>query len=104
MLLEAPAVTSPVAAVNFLTGLVIGQCLPRHHHDEFLKFLKTIDKQTTAGLQIHLILDNDATHKHSNVQTWLAKRPRFHLRAASGHGGPRDRWSPARLGGLRSCG
>jgi len=51
----------------------------RHRHDEFLKFLKTIDKQTPAGLQIHLILDNYATHKHANVATWLAKNPRFHL-------------------------
>ncbi len=43
------------------------------------QFLKTIDRQTPAGLQIHLILDNYATHKHPNVQTWLAKNPRFHL-------------------------
>jgi len=71
--------TTLFAALNVLTGVVVGQCLPRHRHDEFLKFLKTIDRQTPAGLQIHLILDNYATHKHPNVQTWLAKNPRFHL-------------------------
>jgi len=71
--------TTLFAALNVLTGVVVGQCLPRHRHDEFLKFLKTIDRQTPAGLQIHLILDNYATHKHPNVATWLAKNPRFHL-------------------------
>ena len=48
-------------------------------HTEFLKFLRTIDKQVPAGLQIHLILDNYATHKHENVRKWLSKHPRFHL-------------------------
>lgn len=71
--------TTLFAALNVLTGVVVGQCLPRHRHEEFLKFLKTIDKQTPQGLQIHLILDNYATHKHANVQRWLVKNPRFHL-------------------------
>jgi transposase len=71
--------TTLFAALNVLTGVVVGQCLPRHRHDEFLKFLKTIDRQTPAGLDIHLILDNYATHKHENVRRWLAKHPRFHL-------------------------
>ena len=62
-----------------LTGSVIGQCLPRHRHIEFLKFLRTIDREVPKGLEIHLILDNYATHKHKNVQKWLAKHPRFHL-------------------------
>lgn len=62
-----------------LTGVVIGQCLPRHRHEEFLTFLRTIDKQTPKGLDIHLILDNYATHKHANVAAWLGKHPRFHL-------------------------
>jgi transposase len=71
--------TTLFAALNVLTGVVVGQCLPRHRHEEFLKFLKTIDKQTPQGLQIHLILDNYATHKHANVQRWLDRNPRFHL-------------------------
>ena len=58
---------------------VIGQCLPRHRHIEFLKFLRTIDREVPEGLEIHLILDNYATHNHANVKAWLAKHPRFHL-------------------------
>ena len=62
-----------------LTGSVIGQCLPRHRHIEFLKFLRTIDREVPKGLEIHLILDNYSTHNHANVKAWLAKHPRFHL-------------------------
>ena len=71
--------TTLFAALDVLTGVVIGQCLPRHRHEEFLKFLRTIDQQTPKGLAIHLILDNYGTHKHENVVNWLAKHPRFHL-------------------------
>jgi len=71
--------TTLFAALNVLTGVVVGQCLPRHRNEEFLKFLKTIDRQTPKGLAVHLILDNYATHKHVNVARWLAKNPRFHL-------------------------
>ena len=71
--------TTLFAALDVLTGSVIGQCLPRHRHSEFLKFLRLIDRQVPKGLQVHLILDNYATHKHPNVKTWLAKHPRFHL-------------------------
>jgi transposase len=71
--------TTLFAALDVLTGSVIGQCLPRHRHIEFLKFLRTIDRQVPKGLQIHLILDNYAAHKHPKVQAWLAKHPRFHL-------------------------
>jgi transposase len=71
--------TTLFAALNVLTGVVVGQCLPRHRHEEFLKFLKTIDKQTPQGLDVHLILDNYATHKHANVARWLTKHPRFAL-------------------------
>ena len=71
--------TTLFAALDVLTGSVIGQCLPRHRHIEFLKFLRTIDREVPKGLQIHLILDNYATHKHPNVKAWLAKHPRFHL-------------------------
>ncbi len=71
--------TTLFAALNVLTGVVIGQCLPRHRNGEFLKFLRRIDKEVPKGLQIHLILDNYGTHKHPNVTAWLAKHPRFHL-------------------------
>ena len=62
-----------------LTGAVIGPCLPRHRHDEFLVFLRRIQREVPRGLQVHLILDNYATHSHPDVQAWLAKHPRFHL-------------------------
>jgi len=71
--------TTLFAALDVLTGGVIGQCLPRHRHIEFLKFLRTIDAAVPAGLEIHLILNNYSTHKHANVKTWLGKHPRFHL-------------------------
>ena len=71
--------TTLFAALDVLTGAVIGQCLPRHRHIEFLKFLRTIDREVPKGLEIDLILDNYATHNHANVKTWLAKHPRFHL-------------------------
>ena len=71
--------TTLFAALEVATGKVIGQCLPKHRHDEFLKFLRTIDGNVPAELQIHLILDNYATHKHADVKKWLEKHPRFHL-------------------------
>ena len=71
--------TSLFAALDVATGAVIGQCMKRHRHQEFLRFLRTIDRQTPKKRDLHLILDNYATHKHSNVKTWLAKHPRIHL-------------------------
>jgi transposase len=71
--------TTLFAALEVLSGKVIGQCLPRHRHTEFLKFLRTIDREVPKGLEIHMILDNYSTHKHENVNKWLAKHPRFHL-------------------------
>jgi transposase len=71
--------TTLFAALNVLTGMIISECMPRHRHQEWLKFLKTIDAQVPKDLQIHLILDNYATHKHEDVTKWLDKHPRFHL-------------------------
>jgi transposase len=71
--------TTLFAALDVLTGSVIGECLPRHRHEEFLKFLRIIDREVPKRLQIHLILDNYRTHKHADVTAWLAKHPRFHL-------------------------
>ena len=58
---------------------MIGQCQNRHRHQEWLKFLQQIDAETPADRDLHLILDNYATHKHPKVKQWLAKHPRFHL-------------------------
>src|ERR1700716_114968 len=71
--------TTLFAALNVLTGVVIGQCLPRHRNTEFVKFLRTIDREVPTGLQIHMICDNYGTHNHANVKKWLAKHPRCHL-------------------------
>lgn len=71
--------TTLFAALDVLTGEVIGQCLPRHRHEEFLKFLRTIDREVPGHLQTHLILDNYSTHKHAEVKRWLGRHPRFHL-------------------------
>jgi transposase len=71
--------TTLFAALEVATGNVIGECLPQHRHHEFLVFLKTIQKNVPAGVPVHLILDNYATHKHPAVTAWLAKNPRFHL-------------------------
>jgi transposase len=71
--------TTLFAALDLLEGTVIGDCLPRHRHQEFLKFLRHIDRETPAGLDLHLIVDNYATHKHDRVKAWLARHPRFHL-------------------------
>ncbi len=71
--------TTLFAALDALTGKVIGQCLPRHRNGEFLRFLRTIDRRVPKGLAVHLILDNYGTHNQPNVKAWLAKHPRFHL-------------------------
>jgi transposase len=69
--------TTLFAALNTLDGKVIGHCLPRHRHQEFLRFLRIIDRQTPKGLGLHLILDNYATHNHPTVKAWLANHSRF---------------------------
>jgi len=71
--------TTLFAALNVLSGVILGKCLPRHRNGEFLTFLRLIDRSVEKGLQIHLIVDNYGTHKHANVKAWLAKHPRFHL-------------------------
>ncbi len=71
--------TTLFAALNVLDGTVIGQCMKRHRHQEFLRFLRKLDRETPKRLDIHLIVDNYATHKHAKVKAWLAKHPRFHL-------------------------
>ncbi len=71
--------TTLFAALNVADGQIIGQCQDRHRHQEWLKFLKLIDQQTPADREVHLILDNYATHTHPKVKAWLARHARFHL-------------------------
>jgi transposase len=71
--------TTLFAALNMLDGKVIGTCMKRHRHREFVNFLKLIDKSTPAGLDLHLIVDNYATHKTPAVKRWLTTHTRFHL-------------------------
>jgi transposase len=71
--------TTLFAALSTLDGSVVGQCLPRHRHQEFLKFLRTLDREFPRGLRLHLILDNYQTHKHADVTAWLERHPRFVL-------------------------
>jgi transposase len=71
--------TTLFAALDVLQGKVIGQCMLKHRAREFLRFLRRLDQETPAGLDLHLILDNYAAHKTPAVKGWLARRPRFHL-------------------------
>ena len=71
--------TTLFAALSMLDGKVIGDCMPRHRHQEFIRFLKRIDTETLQALSLHLIVDNYGTHKHPRVQSWLQRHPRFHL-------------------------
>jgi len=71
--------TTLFAAFNVLDGKVIGQCMSRHRHQEFIRFLDRINRETPPDLDLHLIVDNYATHKHANVRDWLAQHPRFHF-------------------------
>ncbi len=71
--------TTLFAALNVLDGTVIGQCLKRHRHQEFLRFLRHIDRNTPTFLDLHLIVDNYATHKTPEVKKWLKKHRRFHF-------------------------
>jgi transposase len=71
--------TTLFAALEMTKGRLMGTCMPRHRHQEWIKFLKLIDKQTPSGLKLHLIVDNYATHKHPKVKSWIKRHPRFHL-------------------------
>jgi transposase len=71
--------TTLFAALDVVTGKVIGQCLPRHRHQEYLRFLKKIDREVPKGLTVHVIADNYATHKHPQVRAWLEAHRRFQM-------------------------
>jgi len=71
--------TTLFAAYNVLTGIVIGTCMTQHRHQEWLKFLKQIDRETPQHREVHLIVDNYCTHKHPKVLNWQKRHPRFHF-------------------------
>ncbi|HEY3458219.1 MAG TPA: IS630 family transposase [Bryobacteraceae bacterium] len=75
---ERYGTTTLFAALNVLDGTVIGQCQPRHRHQEFVKFLEKIDRSVPRRREIHLILDNYGTHTHADVKEWLTAHPRYH--------------------------
>ena len=78
--------TTLFAALDVLDGTVIGRCMARHRHQEFLRFLNAIERAVPAGKVIHAILDNYGSHKHPKVKAWLARHPRwtFHFTPQSG--------------------
>jgi transposase len=71
--------TTLFAAIEMTEGRLIGTCMSKHRHQEWIKFLKQIDAETPAELDLHLIVDNYATHKHPKVQSWLKRHRRFHI-------------------------
>lgn len=71
--------TTLFAALELAEGRIIADCMPRHRHQEWLAFLKKIDAETPPELDLHLIVDNYATHKHPKVLAWLKRHPRFHM-------------------------
>jgi putative transposase len=71
--------TTLFAALDIASGTVLTECKSRHRHQEFLQFLKRIDQAVPGHLDVHLIVDNYATHKHAKVRLWLAERTRFHI-------------------------
>jgi transposase len=87
--------TTLFAALDAVTGKVLGECHRRHRSQEFLRFLRTIDRNVPAELEIHLILDNYATHKTPAVKRWLGHHPRFHLHFTPKYSSwlnPAERW------------
>ncbi|MBC7820766.1 MAG: IS630 family transposase [Planctomycetaceae bacterium] len=70
--------TTLFAAIELAQGKIIAECLPQHRHQEWIRFLKKIDAETPPKLDLHLIVDNYATHKHPRVLAWLKRHPRFH--------------------------
>ena len=71
--------TTLFAALDVATGEVLTKCKRRHRHQEFLSFLRAIDRNVAPAIDVHLVMDNYATHKHAKVKAWLAQRPRYHV-------------------------
>jgi transposase len=83
---ERHGTTTLFAALNILDGTVLGRCMQRHRHQEFIRFLNAVEAAVPAGKLVHAILDNYGTHKHPKVRAWLARHPRwvFHFTPTSG--------------------
>jgi len=71
--------TTLFAAIKLADGRLIGTCMPRHRHQEWIRFLNLIDRETPADLDLHLVVDNYATHKHPKVKRWLSRHRRIHM-------------------------
>jgi len=71
--------TTLFAALELAEGRLIGTCMPQHRHQEWIRFLRQIDRETPKDMDLHLIVDNYSTHKHANVQNWLKRHRRFHV-------------------------
>jgi len=71
--------TTLFAAIELAEGRLIGSCMPRHRHQEWIRFLNQIDRETPADLDLHLVVDNYSTHNHPKVKKWLSRHPRFHV-------------------------
>ena len=82
---ERNGITTLFTALNVLAGSVIGRCMQRHRHQEFIRFLNAVEAESPAGKLVHVVLDNYATHKHPKVLEWLARHPRwtFHFTPTS---------------------
>jgi transposase len=76
---ERHGVTSLFAAMDVASGVTISSCYRRHRHQEFLRFLNDVEASLPRGLEVHLVMDNYGTHKVSQVRTWLARHPRYHV-------------------------
>jgi putative transposase len=76
---ERHGTTTLFAALDVTSGQVMTKCVARHRHQEFLQFLRQIETSVPIDLDVHLVVDNYATHKHQKVRSWLAARPRFHV-------------------------
>jgi len=76
---ERQGSTTLFAAQNMANGKIVAQCMPRHRHQEWIKFLKLIDQSTEPTLELHLIADDYAAHEHPKVKAWLKSHPRFHM-------------------------
>jgi transposase len=76
---ERHGTTTLFAALDVDAGKIIGQCQPRHRHQEFINFLEKVDAETDSSLDVHLILDNYGTHKHPDVKKWFTDHPRYHV-------------------------
>ena len=79
MTISAYGTLTLFAALDTATGAVIGRCYPRHRGREFLSFLREIERNVPRGLDVHLVMDNSATHKTPAIRKWLGSRPRWHV-------------------------